>query len=207
MKYIISLLLFALVSPAIYSQEIVLGIDQPDQLIAQPGADTVICKTHTVVLGSDQVALGGSGSYYYLWYPDVYLDDPTAANPICTPEETITYMLTVTDENGCTANGFVTIAIDPCLGTGILLAEDKLQISPNPANEFIDISGLSAITGQTTIKIYNQLGQLKILKEYASPELSGSLRIYPDLDLESGLYLIHIETSQGNLIKPIQIIR
>jgi hypothetical protein len=52
--------------------------------------------------GSSQLVAipsGGSGNYSYLWNPPTYLDDPTIATPVSTPEETIIYTVTVWDEN------------------------------------------------------------------------------------------------------------
>ena len=40
---------------------------------------------------------GGTGTYTYLWEPATYLDDPTSATPVSTPEANITYTVTVND--------------------------------------------------------------------------------------------------------------
>ncbi|MDT0644689.1 DUF5689 domain-containing protein, partial [Zunongwangia sp. F363] len=50
---------------------------------------------------------GGSGKYTYLWSNG----ETTRAIEV-TPEETITYTLEVTDENGCTASGSVTVNVE-----------------------------------------------------------------------------------------------
>ena len=71
---------------------------------ADAGADQEICE-------------GGSAQLYassgddFLWQPDLFLDDNTRSNPISTPDTTITYVLTVSDESGCTATDEVTISI------------------------------------------------------------------------------------------------
>nr|NQU93334.1 T9SS type A sorting domain-containing protein [Bacteroidota bacterium] len=41
---------------------------------------------------------GGSGNYEYLWEPETGLSDPTIANPVANPEETINYTVTITDQ-------------------------------------------------------------------------------------------------------------
>lgn len=53
-----------------------------------------------VCLG-DNVVLQGSGGGNYQWQPPTFLDDATAQLPISTPDFSITYELTVTDNNGC----------------------------------------------------------------------------------------------------------
>lgn len=53
------------------------------------------------------IVTGGSGVYSYSWSPTDYLDDPTKADPlIMLPQGSsgVTYILTVTDEFGCSAS-------------------------------------------------------------------------------------------------------
>lgn len=55
----------------------------------------------TVCQGSSSqlvaVVSGGSGNYSYLWSPSTYLDDPTSATPVATPDVNISYTVTVND--------------------------------------------------------------------------------------------------------------
>lgn len=46
-------------------------------------------------------ANGGVSPYTYLWSPSTWLNDPTIPNPEATPLSTITYTLSVTDDNAC----------------------------------------------------------------------------------------------------------
>ncbi len=39
----------------------------------------------------------GNPAYNYEWSPPLYLDDPTADNPVCTPDTSITYLVKVTN--------------------------------------------------------------------------------------------------------------
>lgn len=205
MRYyiLIGLIMLGVTLPA---QEITLGLDQPEQLTAMPGADTLLCKTHSVTLGGDPTAAGGSGTYYYLWYPDVYLDNSTSANPVCTPEETTTYMLTVTDENGCTVTGFITVGVDPCLSSGGLLLSENLKIYPNPAYDFLRISG-TGLTGSIRVKLFNHIGQQKQheLVEAAYPGQELQISLHPDL--EPGMYFVHLESIDQKVIRPIYILQ
>jgi hypothetical protein len=43
------------------------------------------------------VVYGGSGNYEYLWAPATGLSDPTIANPVATPTESIMYTVTISD--------------------------------------------------------------------------------------------------------------
>ena len=207
MKYTALLFVLMLSGTVMQAQEVILGIDQPQQLMANPGADTLICKTHSVILGAEFVGQGGTGEYYYLWYPNQYLDSGTAAHPVCTPEETTTYMLTVTDENGCTATGFVTVAVDPCLGSNPLTAATELKIYPNPVNEYFELSGLNGLAGEISIQLFNQIGQLKMTEYLQGPFSGQNLRVELPAELEAGFYFIQVDSAEGRVLTSIQIIR
>ncbi|MBR9975189.1 MAG: SBBP repeat-containing protein, partial [Bacteroidetes bacterium] len=57
---------------------------------------------------------GGAPPYRYEWVPREGLSDATAANPVANPIQTITYVVTVTDANGCRANATITVTVSPC---------------------------------------------------------------------------------------------
>ncbi|MCX2740666.1 gliding motility-associated C-terminal domain-containing protein [Pontibacter anaerobius] len=68
----------------------------------------------TIIQGQP-VELRGSGGATYLWEPATGLNDPTLQNPVARPEETITYTLTVTTEEGCTDTASVTVEVIPAI--------------------------------------------------------------------------------------------
>lgn len=70
---------------------------------ASAGPDT------SVSLGNS-ISLDGQGGINYSWQPDTFLSDPSIADPIASPLESTTYILTVTDINGC--SDIDTIVVD-----------------------------------------------------------------------------------------------
>jgi gliding motility-associated-like protein len=64
--------------------------------IAQAGNDTSICS-------GSAIRLNGSGGVTYNWSPATYLNSATVKSPICRPEESTVYTLTVTDQYHCTS--------------------------------------------------------------------------------------------------------
>lgn len=92
------------------------GLPQQVTIIVLPkievdaGPDIEGCAQGTFVLGGNPTASGGSGSYTYDWGNSA-IDN--VANPEASPNVTTTYVLTVTDENGCTATDDVTLMINP----------------------------------------------------------------------------------------------
>lgn len=78
------------------------------------GADTWLCQGSTTTL----TASGSAGQYE--WAPDSWLNNPNALTPQATPDNTTTYMITVTDANDCTASDqvTVTVGVDPPIDPG-----------------------------------------------------------------------------------------
>lgn len=66
------------------------------------GSDTTVCNGATVQLN----ASGGSS---YAWGPSTGLSDSTIANPIVSISSSITYWVTATGSNGCSATDSITI--------------------------------------------------------------------------------------------------
>src|SRR5690606_28028509 len=54
-----------------------------------------------------------SGGTNYLWEPGDYLDDDDVPNPTTTPDENVTYTLTVSDDAGCEGVAHVQVIVLP----------------------------------------------------------------------------------------------
>jgi len=67
---------------------------------ANAGIDDTICLGDSVTIGGSPTATG-TGGYEFSWTPAATLNDSTLANPIATPTVTTTYIVIVTDTNGC----------------------------------------------------------------------------------------------------------
>lgn len=76
------------------------------EVIATAGPDTTMCS-------GDPLKLFAEGGVDYLWTPATYLESDTIASPECFPEATITYIVYVTDANGCTSADTVNVEINP----------------------------------------------------------------------------------------------
>lgn len=67
--------------------------------------DTLICITDYVELHAY------ASDVTYEWSPPIYLDDNLIANPISTPDSSIYYTVTITDNNNCTNSADVNIIV------------------------------------------------------------------------------------------------
>ncbi len=102
-------------------------VNSPAPLSATVSNDTTICTGGTATLTAG--GLGGTTPYTYLW------DDPNASTT-ATITTTVagTFNVTVTDDNGCTAQATVTVAIAPPLTVTALTSQsicpgDQVTIS------------------------------------------------------------------------------
>lgn len=73
------------------------------------GNASSICAGNTVTLGGSPSASGGTSPYTYSWSGGA----APSANPTVNPTGTTTYILLVTDANGCTATSSSTVTVRP----------------------------------------------------------------------------------------------
>ena len=139
-----------------------------DRLVAEGGEAKTICAGTSIQIG--KAATGGTPPYSYSWKPAKAVSDAKAASPEIAPTKTTTFVIEVTDANGCTAADSVTIDVleapQPtlmkdakiCAGEGITI-EASVKGGAAPYNyQWSPASGLSnpaalqpnATPGQTT---------------------------------------------------------
>lgn len=81
--------------------------------VAHAGNDVEVCAGTGTAIGGSPAATGGTAPYTYAWSPSTGLNDATAANPLASPSATTSYILTVTDSFGCTANDTILVTVNP----------------------------------------------------------------------------------------------
>jgi hypothetical protein len=136
---------------------------------ADAGPDTNICNGSSVILS----ASGGTG---FLWSPSTGLSDTTIYNPAAFPSVTTTYVVLVTDANGCTNTDDITVTVIPyivvnagaddtiCLGdTTTLNASGGVVYSWSPsaglsADDISNPLASPAVTTNYTVTIINAIG-------------------------------------------------
>lgn len=85
------------------------------QLTASAGADDSICLN-----ASTQLNASAPGATAYSWSPAAGLSNTTIANPVANPTVTTTYVVTITNVNGCTDSDTLTITVFPLPGPSII---------------------------------------------------------------------------------------
>ncbi|MCA1800651.1 MAG: SprB repeat-containing protein, partial [Actinobacteria bacterium] len=98
------------------------------------------CPTSTSTLMA--TITGGEGGFTYVWDNAATLDDPNKINPVAKPAVSTTYIVTVTDANGCMATGSVTVNVAPDLTATALADDEILSTCPSSvANLDVTVNG------------------------------------------------------------------
>ncbi|MBQ8958909.1 MAG: DUF2817 domain-containing protein [Bacteroidales bacterium] len=132
----------------------------------------------------EAIVMGGAGNYTYQWEPLETLDDPTNCCPIATPVDAeTTYKVTVTDAEGNTISGEVTVTIRDWS-----LFEDGFlpNIYPNPTKDSFTIN----MRGKYSYTLYNTVGQ-----QILSGKAEGKAQI--EALLAPGVYFLQMIGENG----------
>jgi PKD repeat protein len=107
-----SLLNVLLLSVALCAITAMSSMAQP--VVADAGPSTAeVCEGDGLVLGGSPTASGGTGYYSIVWASNPPGFFSQASNPVVTPTENTTYIVTVTDSDGDTDIDFINVTINP----------------------------------------------------------------------------------------------
>ncbi len=102
----------------------VIAIQNPP-IMADAGPNIYICEGATTIIGASQVGNFGTPPYTYFWTPTIGINDPTLENPTATyPFADITYVVEVTDINGCVATSSMILHSDELLVSSVDIMPD-----------------------------------------------------------------------------------
>ena len=95
---------------------------------AEAGQDQTMCIGSNTVIGGAPTANAGQPGYDYQWSGIGTLSDDTLANPVAFPQNTTTYYVTVTDQNGCVSIDSMTVIVSP--GPSLTIGPDTSSVCP-----------------------------------------------------------------------------
>ena len=106
-------------------------------VVVSAGLDVIACQGGSADIGGNPTASAGTPPYTYDWQPPTYLSNPAAANPTATPPVSMSYTVTVSDANGCTATDavVVTVAANPVADAGqntVVCTDNVITIGGTP---------------------------------------------------------------------------
>jgi len=177
-------------------------------------ADTVLVTMYdipTVDAGNDvtiptggTIGLNANGAitgWQYTWTPVESLNDPNVTNPFASPEETTTYYVTVTDQNGCTNMDSIIVEVVP----GIKFPDG---ISPNGdgINDTWVIDNIELFQ-DAIVEIYNRWGQMLWQSAPGYPVQWDGRYDGNDLPVGTYYYVIRSVNFEQPFTGPITIVR
>ncbi|MBL6444788.1 VCBS repeat-containing protein [Fulvivirga sp. 29W222] len=149
---------------------------------SKPLPDVQATANSTSISDGDQVQLEATGADSYFWSPDLYLNDPAIPNPIALPEETITYTVTGTSLDGCSATAEITIVVNESVEIDITPLK---AFSPNSTiNPTWEIQNVEAYP-DCTLSIFDEKGSVIFREKGYS---NGWNATYEGKPLPEGVY-------------------
>lgn len=162
-------------------------------IVTEPTAITLSTNSTDEILGLDGTATvtasGGTAPYSYLWTPS----GQTGAN--ATGLAAGTYMVEVTDANGCTESTQVQVGSQVGLNENGI--SNKISLYPNPATEQLYIRSLVE-NDPIEINIYAVDGQLLSTLNVSS----GVVVCLPVDQWSKGVYHVHVKSASAAYTMP-----
>lgn len=159
-------------------------------------ADASVCANTQVSLGSSAISITEtSPTYTYAWASVPAGFTSTSQNPTLTPTTpgTYQYIVTITNNVGCTDTASVYVTVETCTGTDEAAADNaELVIYPNPTTGLVNLNEAFTLNHHYEAVLSNAVG--KVVFKGANTEtidLSG---------FGNGIYYLSVTTDEKNII-------
>ena len=119
--------------------------------LANAGPDISIATGGSATIGGSP---SGPPSATFVWSPGVDLSNPNAANPVADPAATTTYVLVVTDTNGCTASDTMELIVLPAISF-----PNGFTPNGDGTNDVWQIDNITPFEN-CEVEVYNRWGEL-----------------------------------------------
>lgn len=161
------------------------------------------------------VVFDGSGSFDYEWTASLEGLETSVQDGVLTvvpPDDflgEISFQLVVSDSEvkACQQEKQVTVevvSLEDCANTAENLTLHSLQIQPNPAHDFLQISLKTPKTTDASLQWYNAQGQRMATErvEIGAGQWRHSLEV---ADFSEGVYYLHLQTEEGVIVEKVLV--
>lgn len=133
----------------------------------------------------------------YHWHPETYLDDHHIANPVATPDKTITYTVVATSDDGCTVSETIKIIV---LGTTSIGSQIYFPntFTPNMDGKNDEFAIFGNDIESFLLLVYNKWGEPVFESNDINTMWNGGWRNELSNPSPSGLYAITIKVTFKN---------
>ncbi|HLP96644.1 MAG TPA: SprB repeat-containing protein [Saprospiraceae bacterium] len=133
-------------------------------------------------------ASGGTGQYSYVW-------NTGATDASISGLQAGSYTVTVTDSNGCTRLG--TVTVDELVATGEPFLSANIKVWPNPAHDQLTIELKQALPELLSMDILAADG--RVLQRFQASQLQPVMQLELGKDTPSGLILLVFHARNGSI--------
>lgn len=132
---------------------------------------------------------GGFAPYQYAWYPNYKISDTSSANPVVTPDTSITYFLKIVDAEGCIGpKDNFTVYVYPTGIQAMGVENTAFDIFPNPVVDVSIIRFNYSRSKSVKFLITDLTGrEIKTIE----PMEFGEFKINKN-DLDAGVYVLQV---------------
>jgi hypothetical protein len=197
--WIISFLFF---SGSLFAQKVItLSVNQPPEFgFAVDKTDTTIVRGASVKLGTDMTVFGGSGEYLFHWEPAETLSDSAILHPVATPNDTTDYILTVTDQNGCSFSvGYTVNVSEKAVNVPFESQSQTLQavLFPNPSDGTFKVKLTGKANEKIELSIFTETGET--VKKQTINHFTGEHTETFRLNRVSGVFTLQIVAGEERI--------
>jgi len=133
-----------------------LVLTEPPVLSVSLGPDIGIPPGSAYPL-SAQVS-GGQGAWAYAWSPPAGLSCSDCPDPVAAPSDSVAYVLSVTDANGCSATDSIRVAVQ---GTDFLFVPNVFSPDDDGKNDFFGVfADPDRVRSVEILRVYDRWGTL-----------------------------------------------
>ncbi|MCJ8165348.1 gliding motility-associated C-terminal domain-containing protein [Pontibacter sp. E15-1] len=157
----------------------------PVAVTVNPVPQAVASAQDTEINFGESTQLSGSGGTRYSWSPARGLDNPLAASPVATPDQTTRYTLTVQNEEGCADTTSLVVAVRQQLSI-------PNAFSPNGdgVNDTWEIANINYLP-EAKVLVYNRWGNVIFERTNYRSDWNGTYRGAP-LPVSTYFYVITV---------------
>jgi gliding motility-associated-like protein len=145
----------------------------------------------TSIMAGSSVQLNGSGAGTVFWTPAATLDNPLSFTPVATPVTGTTYIMIVTDLNGCINTDTVTVNVILPEFAGMIT--NLMTPNSDGINDYFYIEGIENFA-DNNLMIYNIYGNQVYSKEGYTNDWDGD-------DLPDGTYYYVLTFDSNEIVK------